>query len=138
VQPNGPDITPLSNLAVPPSINRTWPVVLSKSLFGRIVAVLPPHVAASLPPYLRPAVVEAESEQSGSELDTPTPAARRGKKSRSETPKDSPATTELESEGEEESGEVPSGPGNGVVAEKKKRRVGGKAIGARRRKMGAK
>ncbi|WWC73179.1 uncharacterized protein I206_107145 [Kwoniella pini CBS 10737] len=135
-------LEPISGLAHPPSITQTWFVSLFLSLYFKGFDRLPPSIQESIPEFLQskqPAqsdlILDEEEEQDEAEsaLDTPTPtnrAARRlqGKKSRSvtSTPKDSPATTELESGDEDSKGE------------KKKKLTVGKAGAARRRKMGLK
>ncbi|WVR09110.1 hypothetical protein IAU60_006172 [Kwoniella sp. DSM 27419] len=136
----------LSGLAKPPSATSTWFLSLMASLYGKALAALPPNVATSFPPVLRPRASHElqmmemdEQDDEDSALDTPTPALRaRGKLngrtrlSRSDTPRDSPATTELESEGDGE------GAGSLAGEAKKKRLPGGKAGAARRRKMALK
>ncbi|WWC64105.1 uncharacterized protein I303_106712 [Kwoniella dejecticola CBS 10117] len=135
-------LEPISGLAHPPSISKTWFFSLILSLYVKGLDRLPPSVQDSIPAFLQPRESlgsdllldeEEEPEEGESALDTPTPsnrAARRlqGKKSRSTTamPRDSPATTELESGDEDGKGE------------KKKKLAGGKAGAARRRKMGLK
>ncbi|WRT68980.1 uncharacterized protein IL334_005962 [Kwoniella shivajii] len=146
---NDGTLEPISGLANAPSITQTWFFSLFTSGYIKTLSRLPPSIQSSIPEFLRPhefahpdLIVDEEEEEDESAVDTPTPtnrAARRlntvngkGKKSRSvtATPKDSPATTELESADEGVEGE-----GKG---DKKKRVAGGKAGAARRRKMGLK
>ncbi|WVW79266.1 hypothetical protein I302_101233 [Kwoniella bestiolae CBS 10118] len=138
-------LEPIAGLAHPPSITQTWFLSLFSSLYFKGLARLPPSVQESVPSFLRAhpsaqsaelILDEEEQEEDESAVDTPTPSNRAqrrqlNKKSKTPTasvngtPKDSPATTELES-GDDEAGE------------KKKRLAGGKAGAARRRKMGLK
>jgi hypothetical protein len=125
---------PISDLATPPSYFRTWPYALSLKLARQIATYLPPATQANLPPFLLPSA-EEESHLTVEDIAPPLSAAQRkkAKKSRDNTPKDSPAATE----GESEDGEV-AGEGE-VTAVKKKSKPGlGKAGGARRRKMAMK
>jgi len=134
-QPHGDGtMEPISDLATPPSYFRTWPYALSLKLARQLVTYLPPATQANLPPFLLPSTQE-DSHLTVEDIAPPLSAAQRkkAKKSRDNTPKDSPAATE----GESEDGEV-AGEGE-VTAVKKKSKPGlGKAGGARRRKMGMK
>ncbi|WVQ63968.1 uncharacterized protein L199_002126 [Kwoniella botswanensis] len=137
-------LEPIAGLAHAPSLSQTWFLSLFSSLYSKGLAKLPPSVQDSVPPFLRPSdstqqadlILDEEEveEDDGSTIDTPTPVNRaqrrhQNKKSKTSsasanaTPKDSPATTELES---------------GDEGGHKKRLVGGKAGAARRRKMGLK
>lgn len=125
---------PLSDLATQPSYFRTWPYALSLRLARQVVTYLPPSTQQSLPPFLLPSSQE-ESHLTVEDIAPPLSATQRkkAKKSRDNTPKDSPAATEGESEDVDVNGE------NGEVIVKKKSKPGlGKAGGARRRKMGMK
>ena len=87
----------------------------------------------NLPPFLLP--ISEHDESAETELAPPISAIskKKAKKSRDNTPRDSPAATEGESDEEEEVvGE------NGNVVKKKKKPGLGKAGGARRRKMAMK
>jgi hypothetical protein len=87
-----------------------------------------------LPPFLLP-VSEHQESTLDTEVTAPASALskKKAKKSRDNTPRDSPAATEGESDEEEEVvGE------NGNVVKKKKKPGLGKAGGARRRKMAMK
>lgn len=124
---------PISDLAAKPSYFRTWPYALSLKLARQLVTYLPPITQANLPPFLLPSV--DDSHLTVEDIAPPLSATQRkkAKKSRDNTPKDSPAATE----GESEDGDV-AGDGE-VPAVKRKSKPGlGKAGGARRRKMGMK
>ncbi|KAK4685282.1 hypothetical protein P7C73_g4869, partial [Tremellales sp. Uapishka_1] len=134
-------LTPLSDLATRPSYNRTWPVLLFKSLLAKTVSALPPSVQSSLPGFLvqASALAEAESveaEQVSVPLPTKSRTSSLKQRSRTSTPKDSPSTTEVESDAED--GEVVDAADGSGVEKKKKKNGLGKAAGARRRKMGKK
>ncbi|WWC91284.1 uncharacterized protein L201_006227 [Kwoniella dendrophila CBS 6074] len=149
-------LEPIAGLAHSPSITQTWFISLFSGLYYKVIEKLPPSIQESIPPFLRnqhesvqsDLILDEEEEERGegdnSAIDAPTPtnrAARRaqaqGKKlktvSNTNTPKDSPATTELESGGDDEV--VDSEAGNRT---QKKRLAGGKAGAARRRKMAMK
>ncbi|CAD6565059.1 MAG: hypothetical protein TREMPRED_000674 [Tremellales sp. Tagirdzhanova-0007] len=134
-------LTPLAGLATPPSMIRTWPFLLLISLFQRSISALPESVQDSLPLILRPATAiklhEDESNDTPPTLAPPRVAgSRESRRSKSSTPRDSPVTTELESDASGEAEEL--GNGNGETAgegKKKKKRGVGKAGGMRRRKM---
>ena len=137
VQPHGDGtLEPLSGLATPPSYFRTWPFTLSLTLARRLTAFLPPHIQSSLPPILL-GPAPHESETNGADQEEPLSAVRtgkKGKKSRDNTPRDSPAVTETE--GDSEEGDVVETNGDGETVIKKKKKPGlGKASAARRRKM---
>jgi hypothetical protein len=125
---------PIADLATQPSYFRTWPYALSLKLARQLVTYLPPSTQSNLPPFLLPAAQD-DSHLTVEDIAPPLSATQRkkAKKSRDNTPQDSPAATE----GESEDGEV-AGEGE-VTAVKKKSKPGlGKAGGARRRKMGMK
>lgn len=145
IQPHGDgSLTPLSGLAIPPNVTRTWPFLLIISLIARIISALPEFAQSSLPAYLRPAppIHPAEDDvDDGREAEAQTArlraaAMRNSRRLRNSTPKDSPATTELESDASEEEGEVENGDAGGEG--RKKKRGPGKAVGLRRRKMALK
>jgi hypothetical protein len=125
---------PLSDLATRPSYLQTWPFSLSLKAARKLVTYLPSATQANLPPFLLPA---AEHHETTLDEVAPAPAiknGKKGKKSRDNTPRDSPAATEGESEDGEEIAEE-NGEAN---ASKKKKKGLGKAGGARRRKMAMK
>ncbi|ODN74588.1 hypothetical protein L202_06947 [Cryptococcus amylolentus CBS 6039] len=144
-------LTPISTLAPPPSFSQTWLPSLALSLARRAVSRLPPSTQESLPAFLRDEesaeadeleLDDEEDEDAESEVGrgTPTPmgrASRRalqrgkgrnGKGSKNNTPKDSPAGTEAESDIALDN-----------EAPKKKKKPGlGKAAAMRQRKLAAK
>ena len=98
--------------------------------------LLPPSVQSSLPSFLLPLAPSEEAEVEpvqGYEIEAPVSRKnRRGKKSASATPRDSPATTELSSD------EVDTEGGATADEKKKKKRGPGKASGMHRRKLALK
>ncbi|KAK8843364.1 hypothetical protein IAR55_007021 [Kwoniella newhampshirensis] len=143
-------LEPLTGLAQPPRITQTWFFNLIILSLNKTISRLPPSIQSSLPSFLRPSPIhhtgdnevgaDDDDEEDGdgsSTIDTPTPAPRvrntvngKGRGSRNgTTPRDSPATTELESDG---GIATPSGEG------KKKKAGAGKAAAMRRRKLGLK
>ncbi|WVO15315.1 hypothetical protein L204_102971 [Cryptococcus depauperatus] len=137
-------LTPLSSLARPPSWSQTWIAAFLLSSLRMLVEKCPLNIQQSLPSFLQPhveeqVVIESQSEDDeGFSLDTPTTTGRvskkalqKGKNSRSHTntPKDSPAATELESDADSPA----------AVNKGKKSKPGpGKASAMRKRKMGLK
>jgi hypothetical protein len=101
-----------------------------------LVTYLPSATQANLPPFLLPSAEEHDSTLD-SQIVTPPSAIQKekGKKSRDNTPRDSPAATEAESDDDEE---VVGENGDATAAKKKKKPGLGKAGGARRRKMAMK
>ena len=119
---------------------RTWPFLLLTSLFRRSISALPESAQVALPLILRPASGIKHEDETVDTQPTSSPsraaASRESRRSKTSTPKDSPVTTELESDASGEEDEL--GNGNGETAgegKKKKKRGVGKAGGMRRRKM---
>ncbi|CAK9780104.1 DnaJ-domain-containing protein [Cutaneotrichosporon oleaginosum] len=124
--------TPLSSLAPEPSLSKTWPAQLSRGVWAKLAKKQIGDEAE---------LEDEEEETSASEVEgydvqegTPTPAPRKSRAAElraQRLKKDSPGTSTAETtEGEEDS--AASG------AEGRRKKVGGKAAGARRRKMGMK
>jgi hypothetical protein len=135
-------LTPLSDLATKPAYLRTWPFLISKNLYVRILSVVPPNLKAQIPPYLLPAEELEMSDEEVTEEVEPTEKlsnkrAKELRKAQRRSATSSPVTTEVESEGEDEGeGEVEV---VGEDGEKKIKKKGlGKAGGMRRRKMAMK
>lgn len=131
-------LEPLSGLATAPSYFRTWPFTLGLSATRKVTAFLPPNIQSSLPPMLLAPAHENVSETNGAAQE-PLLAVRtgkKGKKSRDNTPRDSPAVTETEGDSDEGDEVEVEANGNGDAVVKKKKKPGlGKASAARRRKM---
>lgn len=133
-------LEPLSDLATGPSFFRTWPFLLILSLVRRAASFLPPSAQTSLPSLIRPISHETSEEPEpvvdGYEVNARKNRKNRRDKSATATPKDTPVTTDLESDGAEEDAATdnPEGEAEG----KKKKRGVGKSGGARRRKMALK
>lgn len=154
---------PLSGLATPPSYFRTWPFRVALSAAHRIIPFLPESLQSQLPPTLLPLVLPETGDEvngAGATSDEVSPPLNRRSRSKqqaalrqksrsksgtaSNTPRDSPATTELESDDVDDFGGEGEIDGDaevevGVDGEKKIKKKGlGKAGGMRRRKMGMK
>ena len=134
-------LEPLSRLALSPSFFRTWPFLLARSLYTRILTR--GQQAAS-----HDSNGQVESDQSNgitaadaiqnarSGPNGTHPSVRKGKAK--VTPVDTPETTDLDSEDENEEGSESPAPGANGEGKQKKKRGLGKAGGMRRRKMALK